>query len=192
MHKQFKWAALLLFALPACHSGSGSTATDTAASANSAVNKPDSSKMTAAPLSADDQAFMTDVAEAGMTEIQASQAAQSISRNQRVKDFASMMVSDHTKWGDNLKKLAQARNVTLPATPTPAQQAAVASLQKKSGTTFDKDYMRMMVHDHEGAVHLFEKGQKSVKDTALMTFVDNTLPGIRMHLDSARAIDKAL
>jgi putative membrane protein len=205
MNRHVKGVALLLCSLPgaliACHSAGSSASTDTATSvtqpaatpAQDGTSKQDSSNITG-PTSVvkGDADFMSAVADGGMTEIQASQAAQNMAASARVKDFAAMMVQDHGQWGDQLKSLAQSRNVTLPATPSDKHQTAIADLQKKTGVAFDKAYMKMMVHDHEGVVNDFEKAQGTIKDSALLSFVNNTLPHIKMHLDSAKAVEKGL
>lgn len=205
MNKNVKGVALLLIALPgalaACHSAGSSGSSDTTASVSQApatpgqdgTSKQDSSNV-AGPVSVTkgDQDFMVAVAESGMTEIQASQAAQNMAASPRVKAFADMMVQDHGHWGDQLKTLAQSRNVSLPATLSEEHQKAIADLQKKQGAEFDKGYIKMMVHDHEGAEHDFQKAQGSVKDSSLMQFVNDKLPKIQMHLDSAKAISKSL
>ena len=188
--------------LAACHSGSGSSgSSDSAASVSQApanpaqdgTSKQDSSNV-AGPVSVskDDQNVITGIAEGGMTEIQASQAAQNRASSPRVKAFASMMVLDHGHWGDELKSLAQARNVAMPASISDEHQKAIVDLQNKQGAAFDKSYMKMMVHDHEGALRDFQKAQGSVKDSSLMRFVTAHLPMIQTHLDSAKAIDQAL
>ena len=205
MNKHVKGLALLLITLPgalaACHSAGSSGAVDSTASVSQApanpaqdgTSKQDSSNV-AGPVSVsrDDQNVIAGIAEGGMTEIQASQAAQSRTSSPRVKAFASMMVQDHGRWGDELKSLAQARNVPLPASISDEHQKAISDLQSKQGEAFDKSYIRMMVHDHEGAVRDFQKAEGSVKDSSLMRFVDGHLPMIQAHLDSAKAIEKAL
>ncbi|RYE40582.1 MAG: DUF4142 domain-containing protein, partial [Sphingobacteriales bacterium] len=51
-------------------------------------------------------------------------------------------------------------------------------------------YIDMQVKDHEKTVDLFENGSKNVKDTELKSFIDNTLPKLRAHLDAAKDIKK--
>jgi putative membrane protein len=205
MNKHVKGLALLLItasgALGACNGSGSAGSSDTTASvsqpaanpAQDGTSKQDSSGI-AGPVSVskDDQNFIYAVAESGMTEIAASQAAQRMASGARVKAFAEKMVQDHGHWGDELKTLAQARNVPLPVSISDAHGKGIADLQKKQGADFDKAYMKMMVHDHEGAVHDFQKAQGSVKDSALMRFVNDHLPLIQTHLDSAKAIEKAL
>lgn len=136
--------------------------------------------------------FMTKVADVGMTEVKLGQMAQDKGMNPRVKDFGAMMVKDHTAAGDQLKTLAGQKNVTLPATVGDDHQKKIDDLNKKSGKDFDKAYMDAMVDGHQATVNDFEKTSKNTKDADVKAWVDKTLPTLRMHLDSARAIKKAL
>jgi len=49
-----------------------------------------------------------------------------------------------------------------------------------------------MIDDHEKDIKEFEKASNNVKDLDVKNFVDNTLPVLRRHLDSAKAIKKVL
>ena len=50
----------------------------------------------------------------------------------------------------------------------------------------------MMVDGHQSAVNDFERASKNTKDADVKAWVDKTLPTLKMHLDSARAIKKAI
>jgi len=113
-------------------------------------------------------------------------------KNQRVKDFGSMMVRDHSKAGDELKGLAASKNVTLPAGVSEDQQKHMDDLSKKSGSDFDKAYMKMMVDGHKEVADNFDKASKKATDADVKAWAAKTLPTIRMHLDSAQAINKKL
>jgi putative membrane protein len=47
-----------------------------------------------------------------------------------------------------------------------------------------------MVKSHENSIDLFEKALNDAKDADVRAFADKTLPALRMHLDSARALSK--
>jgi putative membrane protein len=102
-----------------------------------------------------------------------------------------MMVQDHSAANEQVKSLASARNVTLPATPSEEKTNKLNSLSQKTGKAFDKEFMDMMVDDHQDAIRLFEKHNDS-KDAEVGTFITNTLPKLKMHLDSAQAVRKRL
>jgi putative membrane protein len=134
--------------------------------------------------------FMTKVADVGMTEVKLGQMAQDKGSNQRIKDFGAMMVKDHSAAGDELKSLANQKNVTLPSTVGNDHQKKIDDLNKKTGKDFDKAYIDAMVDGHQSTVNDFEKASKNTKDADVKAWIDKTLPTLRMHLDSARAIKK--
>jgi len=136
--------------------------------------------------------FMTKVADVGMTEVKLGQMAQDKAMSQRVKDFGAMMVKDHTAAGDELKGMARQKNVTLPETMSNDHQKKTDDLNKKTGKDFDKAYMKAMVDGHQSTVNDFEKASKDTKDADVKAWVDKTLPTLKMHLDSAKAIQKTL
>jgi putative membrane protein len=103
-----------------------------------------------------------------------------------------MMVKDHTAAGDELKNMAKQKNVTLPETMSNDHQKKADDLNKKTGKDFDKAYIKAMVDGHQSTVSDFEKASKNTKDADVKAWVDKTLPTLRMHLDSAKAIQKSL
>jgi len=192
-------AGVCLFA--SCGSGSGSQdSTDSAKAINdSTINTMNDSSNTMAPggdtthysstpLEKADGHFVVNAADGGMTEVAASQLAQSSATDQRIKDFANMMVNDHTKAGDQLKKLAAAKNLVVPATISDKNQKNIDDLSKKTGTDFDKAYVNMMLKDHKKVVDMFKKEGDDAKDPDLKSWVNSTLPTLQMHLDSIKAI----
>jgi putative membrane protein len=190
----------LLFALPfaiigggliACNNDKTKDSVEQADSANRAKLDSPASKP---GLSTDEESssFLVKAADGGMAEVDLSQLAQQKAKNARVKDFAAMMVHDHSAANDQVKALAAQRNVTLPAMPGDDKQKAKADLDKKTGTDFDKAYMKIMVDDHKSTIDLFKNASSKANDTEVKTFVDNTLPKLQMHLDSAQAVQKAI
>jgi putative membrane protein len=57
-----------------------------------------------------------------------------------------------------------------------------------SGDAFDREYMNMMVKDHEKDVKEFEKASTKAKDPDVRAFAAKTLPTLREHLQQARDI----
>jgi putative membrane protein len=129
--------------------------------------------------------------ESGLTEVKASALAQSISKNPRVVAFAKMMVSHHTMLNKELAQLALDKHVTRADTISRQHQKTIDSISKLPKNNFDKAYMNMMVKDHVDAVNLFEK-TTSNRYNAVQDLAKKTLPKLKMHLDSARAIAASL
>jgi putative membrane protein len=202
-----KKRAIVFLALPfvfACNNSSNDSVqkadsaneskSDTSTSMNTSPTTDTSNKMSTGTMSVDKSTseFMTKVADVGMTEVKLGQMAQDKGMSQRVKDFGAMMVKDHTAAGDELKNMARQKNVTLPETMSNDHQKKTDDLNKKTGKDFDKSYMKAMVDGHQSTVNDFEKASKDTKDADVKAWVDKTLPTLKMHLDSAKAIQKSL
>ena len=200
-----KKRAIVFLALPfvfACNNSSNDSvqkadsANDSKSDTSTSMNTTDTTnKMSTATTMSVDQPtseFMTKVSDVGMTEVKLGQMAQDKATSQRVKDFGAMMVKDHTAAGDELKNMARQKNVTLPETMSNDHQKKTDDLNKKTGKDFDKAYIKAMVDGHQSAVSDFEKASKNTKDADVKAWVDKTLPTLRMHLDSAKAIQKSL
>lgn len=134
--------------------------------------------------------FMIEAASSGMKEIELGKVAQQKASNQRVKDFAKMMVNDHQKVSEELKTLAAAKNVTLPEMMGDKHQKVFDALRNKTGSEFDKDYMKEMVDEHQNMVNKFKKraNEEDKRDSEVSAFAQKTLSHMQMHLDSARVI----
>ena len=135
--------------------------------------------------------FLMQAADGGMAEVEAGKMAQKQARDAGVKRFATMMVTDHTAANTKVKSLAATHNVTLPAAPSDHHKQMAADMKQKKGADFDKAYMDMMVTDHQTTIALFEKAT-GAPDDDVKQFANETLPKLRMHLDSAQAVRSRL
>jgi len=158
---------------------------------NNMNNQADSSRNAQGTVDDKTHTFMNDAAEAGMAEVEIAKLAKDRAQNPRVKNFAEMMIKDHSDANNKLQTIARDKSVTLPST-LGKHQDHLEDLSKKKGAEFDKAYMKMMVSGHEDVVRDFEKCSQNGTDPDVKTFAAQTLPTVRMHLDSAKAINKAL
>jgi putative membrane protein len=129
--------------------------------------------------------------EAGLTEVKAAKVAETNSKNQRILNFAKMMITDHTEAGDELEKIAIKQRVTASDSVSTEHQNKIMALSSKLGLEFDGPYMHMMVNDHEDAVKLFTAATQN-KNPDIQNFAKKVLPTLQMHLDSAKAIVASL
>src|SRR5882757_10113171 len=104
--------------------------------------------LAAAPVFAADEAFVMKVAKGGMAEVELGKLAADKATSADVKKFGQRMADDHSKANDELKTLAQSKNITLPSEIGPEEKALRDRLMKLSGPAFDHAYMRAMVSDH--------------------------------------------
>jgi putative membrane protein len=135
-------------------------------------------------------AFLVRAANSGMAEVQLAKIAQQKATLDAVKSFAAMLEKDHSSVNEQVKNLAAQRNVTLPATISDDKQKMISDCEKKTGKDFDKEYLSVMVKSHNDGIDLFEDVRANATDIDVKNFADKTLPALRMHLDSAKAVQK--
>ena len=137
-----------------------------------------------------DAAFYKSAAEGGLAEVDLGKLAREKSSVQSVKDFGSMMVSDHSSANDKLKGIAAAKGQPLPSGPSMGQMATEAKLEALSGTAFDKSYIKGMVKDHEEDIQEFQKEVANGRDPDARAFAKATLPTLQAHLKKIQDIAK--
>lgn len=136
--------------------------------------------------------FVDDAAASSLMEVQLGKIAQTKAMSQQVKDYAQMMVKDHSSASDKLKSAVQSLNLTLPTSMDQDHQSKVDDLNKKTGNDFDKDYIDKMVQAHKDDIDEFEQAQKNLPTGELRTWVENTLPVLRTHHTQAQTIQDQL
>src|SRR5262249_48933234 len=94
--------------------------------------------------------------------------------------------SDHSKANDQLKQVAQQKNVQLPTALDAKHKATVDRLSKLSGDAFDKAYMKEMLSDHKKDVAAFKKESTAGHDADVKQFASSTLPTLEDHLKLAQ------
>jgi putative membrane protein len=138
-----------------------------------------------------DQEFLKQAMAAGNAEVQFGQLAEKRASNEKVREFAKEMVTDHK---DANKKLAEhAKNLKIAVvvgglTLDKDRREIYKQLSKLEGKEFDQEYIKQMVKDHEEAIKLFEKQAKSGTDPDLKKYASDTLPTLKKHLEHARKV----
>jgi putative membrane protein len=145
-----------------------------------------------AKLARSDRKFIENAAKSGLFEVQVAKLAESKASDQAVKDFAKMLVDQHTNANNELTQLANNKGVELPAAPGFMKRHSENSLAKRSGADFDKQFVSEVgIKDHQKDIKAFEKASKDVKDPDLKAFIDKTLPTLREHLAQAQKLPEA-
>lgn len=190
------------FVFIACNEGTNTTAaTSTSYQTGNTVTNPtgnisgDTTSLTGSnqsALNAQDSTFAAKAAAGGMMEVEAGNMAQQKAVNGRVKAYGAMMVKDHSTANQELLTILSGKGMRPPATLPQEHQNHINTLNSASGAAFDKQYMSMMVADHEKTIADFEKQSSSGTDAALKAFAAKSLPILRAHRDSAVAINNAI
>ena len=188
-------------AVVGCNEGTNTTiATSTSDQTGNTITNPtgsvsDTTTLTGGSntqLTTQDSTFAMKAAAGGMMEVEAGNAAQQKAQNTRVKAYGAMMVRDHQTANQELLTVLSGRGMKPPTTLPQEHKTHLDALNRTTGNTFDKQYMNMMVSDHEKTLADFEKQARSGTDAALKAFAAKNLPILRVHRDSAVAINNAI
>src|SRR5436190_7030245 len=125
-------------------------------------------------LSAADKTFMMNAAKGGMMEVEWGKLAGQNGQNADVKKFGNRMVTDHSKANSELMALAKEEGVSLPGAKSPGKWKS------------DKDYMAMMVKDHQADLAEFQKEAQSGTDPDVKAFAAKGSKMVSTHLKLAQ------
>lgn len=152
-----------------------------------------------------DARYLADhAAMAGNAEVELGELAGERAQNPQVKEFAQMMVRDHSEAGAELKKTLAAHDVAAPSGLDPEHRQLRERLSSLSGADFDREYMKAMVEGHKEVKSLLE-GQggaahdprapkptgtsgTSPLETAVRQWAGTALPRVSAHLQKAEEI----
>jgi putative membrane protein len=183
--------ALLILGLISvgCTSTNKASTPDTAAQPNSGATSASSSS---SPSSNPDQEFVTKAAQGNSAEIELGKIVAAKSKDPSVKEFAQMMVKDHTTALNELQELAQTKNLNFNDDLPDDAKALQTKLSSDTGKQLDKDYMDDMVEDHQKDVQEFTDKSQNAKDPDVKQWASKTLPTLQKHLEKAQQIDAKL
>jgi putative membrane protein len=159
--------------------------------------------------------FAEHAAMAGIAEVELGRLAGQRAQSAQVKDFAQMMVRDHSKSGADLEQTLSAHDVAAPAGLDVEHRQLKERLSGLSGADFDREYMKAMVEGHK-EVHSMLKGRANQQarssinghptgtsgdriaaatagdsaplDVAVNQWASKTLPTVEQHLQKAEQI----
>jgi putative membrane protein len=138
--------------------------------------------------------FVTKAAVSDMFEIQSSKIALQRSNNKDIKDFARMMIHDHTESTAALKAaIAASGQTSAPPDALPDdKKAALDSLTTVAAGDFDKKYMDAQLDGHKQALDLMARYANDGDVPQIKAFAAKTGPVVQHHLDMAKQIRAGL
>jgi putative membrane protein len=166
----------------------GSTASDTAPG------------NTAAPTAGTegDLDVVTKVHQANQKEIEMAQMALDKAESPKVKAYARKLLTDHQAADKKLmayvdKKSLDRSKVEQTATgpaATPSSDDAHKRLMSATGADFDREFVNMMLDEHDKAIDLVKSSKDAVTDRQLRALLGSVLPKLEQHRKMARDLSE--
>jgi putative membrane protein len=138
------------------------------------------------------------VVTANQVDIDAGKLAATTTHSEQVRDFAQLMVKDHTGVNQAATELVTRLHVTPAGNPTSESlkqggEQNLASLHKVSGAAFDKAYVDHEVVYHEAVLDALDHTLiPSASNTELKALLVKVRPAFVAHLEHARTLQASL
>jgi len=133
---------------------------------------------------------------AGMSdlyEINSSQIAMQKSQNPKIRQFASMLIKDHTKTTAATMKAAKRAGLNPPPPMLDAgTTASITELQNASAADFDRLYIGQQIPAHQAAFSLHSHYANAGDQAALRTTARAAVAPVQHHLDAAQKMQKGM
>lgn len=125
-------------------------------------------------------------------DIKLAELANQRSRNPQAMELAQTIVTDHTAALNELKKIAQARAISIPVEEDNDLERKIERLASNSTEEFDKEWTDEMLSRHQDAIGKFEKRFEATGDTTLKSYIEKTLPVLKKHKGRLESLKEKL
>ena len=134
--------------------------------------------------------FLAQAVSGDQFEIQSSQLAQAASQNAAVRNFANVMISDHTRLGQAMAAAAAAARLQPPPPKLLQEQQQMLDQLRAAGTgtAFDMSYQQAQVQAHQGALTLMQNYAVRGDVPLLRTAAGQAIATVQNHLAMAQAL----
>ena len=187
--KKLFYIAFAGLSLAACHNKPIADMPETVIDTMNRTGSVDSSgaaSNSGAPTAPADSAFLNDAHRVGDFEIAAAKLAQSKSQDAKVKEFADMIISDHSSMNKDVESVAAQRNITLTAGPGDELQKKLDKLNSLNDKAFDKEYAAINIQGHRETIEKFEKTAKNQDNSPeVQSLASAALPKLKAHKEHA-------
>jgi putative membrane protein len=137
--------------------------------------------------------YMAQAGSADQFEIQSGQLALQASQNPAIRNFANMIIADHTRSTQMVVSAAQSAGLAPPPPALlPAQQAMLDQLRSAgSGPSFDMAFQQAQISAHQQALQLHQNYAAQGDVPALRTAAGQIVPVVQMHLQQIQSLNTA-
>lgn len=132
------------------------------------------------------QKFIANAIEGDIAEIDIGRLAQEKGQSAAVKEFGAMLVKDHGAHKAKAEEVASQLGVKPPTRSSFGAKATYAKLKILSGASFDRNFAKAMVKDHQEDIKEFEK--ESSKNDPAGQLAKESLPTLQKHLQQTQQL----
>jgi putative membrane protein len=135
-----------------------------------------------------DKTFLKKAEEANIKERNLGRVMLEKSQNKDVKDYAQMLVDDHSKNLRDVVDLMNQKGMAQPKDLPEVKNEALDKLNAMSGPELDREFVIMMMDDHQKDVSEFRNEANTAQDKDVKDYATNTVPVLEKHLQKAQEL----
>jgi putative membrane protein len=144
-------------------------------------------------LAATDKSFIRDAALGNFEAEELGRLAAEKASSSDVKSFGQKLADDHKQANDALKQVASSVQYEAPSRPSSHAKSEKARLEKLSGAEFDREFLNLVVKEHQKDISLFEReSRRAAAPSGLKSYATSTLQGLQDHLKMAQDLSSKL
>lgn len=113
-------------------------------------------------------------------------------QNKDVKDYAQMLADDHTKDLRKVVDLENQKGMPQPKDLAKVNNEALDKLNGLSGAALDREFVKMMVDDHQKDIADYRNAMNAAQDEDVKYYAMHTLPTLQDHLKKAQDLQDKL
>jgi putative membrane protein len=136
----------------------------------------------------DKQSVIKNAAKMNLATQKFADLAQQKAQSPELKQFAQTLAQDHKKAQQDLERIAQKHNVTLPTSVDEKCQQEISKLEALSGQEFDKEFAKGAIEGHAMAVAHLQQASAGAQDTDIRQYTQQMLSKVKEHQRKGREI----
>jgi putative membrane protein len=148
----------------------------------------DTGDRTKAVLNDADKNFLKKAEEADIKERNLGRVMLEKSQNKDVKDYAQMLVDDHSKNLRDAVDLMNQKGMAQPKELPEVKHEALDKLNAMSGPELDREFVKMMIDDHQKDVSEFRNQANTTQDKDVKDYATQTVSMLEKHLQKAQEL----
>jgi putative membrane protein len=134
---------------------------------------------------------------ANQSEIGLARIAERRATARDVKEFAKMLIDDHSRLLSSVKQLAQSQRLPAKTAPNDTVLKAMKDAEQQftsmpKGASWDSAYVNHEILDHQETIANAKAMQQHASNAQLKQAIDQAMPILQRHLDRAQQLQTAL
>jgi putative membrane protein len=139
-------------------------------------------------LTSEDREFVLYASEMHLGEIDMAKQAREKSTNKDIVKYADSVIEKHVKAANLLSDKMKEQQGIVSSNPSMDTQGHMEFLSPLSGTEYDRQFVDLMIADHQDASNTFKTYLSAVQNKNLKSYLEDVAPGLEDLLRDAREL----